>query len=232
MDTELRVQSVTGVDIELEIAGPGGRSYAFIIDLHIRFLAALALFSVAAFVGSRTSPAQPPASLLAPAGIVSAAIYFLYHPVLEVLMRGRTPGKRIAGVRIVTREGGVPGVGALLIRNLFRLIDCQPGVYLVGLAATLMTRQSVRIGDIAAGTLLVYDEPTDARRVRTLSSAAVDRLGIETAGLVTELLERWPSLEPARRDALARQLLAKAGQATDERPLRAQLEQLVEEPSS
>ena len=43
-------------------------------------------------------------------------------------MRGRTPGKRIAGVRLVTREGDIPGVGALLLRNVFRLLDSLPAL--------------------------------------------------------------------------------------------------------
>ena len=50
-------------------------------------------------------------------------------------MRGRTPGKRMAGVRIVARDGGAPSVGALLVRNVFRLIDSLPLLYGVGLVA-------------------------------------------------------------------------------------------------
>src|SRR5690606_18924459 len=88
----------------------------------------------------------------------ATAIYLLYHPVLEVAMRGRTPGKRIAGVRVVRRDGGVPGVGALLVRNVFRLVDSLPFLYCVGLTAAVLTEHSVRIGDMAAGTLLVYDD--------------------------------------------------------------------------
>src|SRR5690606_4225634 len=92
----------------------------------------------------------------------ATALYLLYHPVLEVLMRGRTPGKRMAGVRIVKRDGGVPGSVALLVRNIFRLIDFLPFFYFVGLVTTMLTRHCVRLGDIAAGTLLVYDEADPA----------------------------------------------------------------------
>ena len=61
------------------------------------------------------------------AGAVPATIiYFFYHPVLEVLMRGRTPGKRMTGLRVLTPEGLVPGTGALLTRNLFRIVDSMP----------------------------------------------------------------------------------------------------------
>ena len=81
----------------------------------------------------------------------SLALYFLYHPILEVLMKGRTPGKRIAGVRLVKRDGGVPGVGALLIRNVFRLIDSLPFAYCIGLATTI--RQQHRTYPARAPTL-------------------------------------------------------------------------------
>ena len=94
----------------------------------------------------------------------ASAIYFLYHIVLEVVMRGRTPGKRMAGIRVVAASGGAATAGALLLRNIFRLVDAMPFAYIVGLAFVLTTRRNVRIGDLAAGTVLVYDtvEPKPA----------------------------------------------------------------------
>ena len=53
----------------------------------------------------------------------ATAIYFLYHLVLEPLMAGRTPGKRMTGLRVLTPEGLVPTIGALITRNVFRIID-------------------------------------------------------------------------------------------------------------
>src|SRR5215470_17667061 len=90
MDSILRIPSVTGVDVELKIAGPGGRSYAFVIDWHIRFLAAVAWFVAALFAVAGELRLPRPEEL----GAVVAptiVIYFLYHPVLEVLLRGQTP---------------------------------------------------------------------------------------------------------------------------------------------
>ena len=140
----------------MALAGPGSRSYAFLIDWHIRVLAALLWIFVAIL-------ARPPSwSLSSPAiriAILPAlAIYFLYHPVVELLMRGQTPGKRRAGVRVVARGGGEPGFGAILIRNALRLIDALPLFYAVGLICTVVTDERVRIGDMAAGTRLVLCE--------------------------------------------------------------------------
>ena len=92
------------------------------------------------------------------AGLVPAtAIYFLYHLVLEPLMAGRTPGKRIAGLRVLTPEGLVPGTGALITRNVFRIIDSLPALYVVGLLFVIFSRRHVRLGDLAAGTVLALD---------------------------------------------------------------------------
>jgi len=235
MDGTLKIPSVTGIDVELRIAGPGGRSYAFVIDWHIRVLVALAWIIASAFVyfGSVNAfaslePSQSDFVLVI--GLPAAALYFLYHPVLEVLMRGRTPGKRMAGVRIVKRDGGVPGIGPLLVRNLFRLVDSLPFFYFLGLAATMLTKQSVRIGDIAAGTLLVYDDPDAGTFDDAPSSGGIERLGLERAELVRDLLGRWPELRPESRAALARRLLERQGPVPDELgddALRAKLEQLL-----
>ncbi|HEU4617094.1 MAG TPA: RDD family protein [Gammaproteobacteria bacterium] len=214
MEAVLQIPSITGVDVELKVAGPGARSYAFVIDWHIRVLAAIAwflaaMFAVAggvAFVPSTDSAYVP---FLYVAVLPSIAIYVLYHPVLEVVLHGQTPGKRMAGVRLVTAAGGTPGVGALLIRNIFRLIDCLPSVYAVGLLTTFLTKHAQRVGDIAAGTILVYDEKPSAAVLEELSGSAVAALGLEQAQVVRDLLSRWKELAPNARDRLARKLLAK-----------------------
>jgi hypothetical protein len=122
-------------------------------------------------------------------------------------MRGRTPGKRMAGVRLVTREGDIPGAGALVLRNLFRLIDSMPFIYLVGLITVVLTEQHVRIGDLAAGTLLVVDE--DSGAAAFASSAARSGLTPQAADLIQELLDRWPALDEQTRGTIARTLLAR-----------------------
>jgi len=235
MDGTLKIPSVTGIDVELRIAGPGGRSYAFVIDWHIRVLVALAWMIVGAFgyfgsIRSIQSLEASQSDFVLIVVVPAAALYLLYHPVLEVLMRGRTPGKRMAGVRIVKRDGGVPGIGPLLVRNLFRLVDSLPFFYLVGLAATLLTKQCVRIGDIAAGTLLVYDDAEAGTFDDAPSSRGIERLGLERAELVRDLLTRWPELREDARALLARRLLEReeaVPKDIGDDELRARLERLL-----
>jgi len=157
---ELVVSSVTGIDVVLPIAGPGVRSYAFLIDWHIRTILTVGWYVVAAVIYNRawniSAPLTPNAAWFVYVIAPPAAIYTLYHILLETLTRGATPGKRMAGIQIVTRTGNAPTAGALLARNVFRLIDSFPVAYAVGLVTTMLTRTHVRIGDLAAGTVLVY----------------------------------------------------------------------------
>ncbi len=194
----------------LRVAGPGTRAYAFIIDWHIRLLVALAWVALGWVIGRVLG--RNLNSILFPLAFVVPAvlIYFFYHPVLELLMRGRTPGKRMAGARIVTLEGSTPGAGALLMRNLFRLIDSLPVFYLVGLVCCMFTEQRVRIGDLVAGTVLVLDEAKATRSLGLLGVLAQSsRLDPDAAAFVQDLLERWTELGEGRGEALARGLLVK-----------------------
>jgi uncharacterized RDD family membrane protein YckC len=233
---ELAIDSVTGIDVSLPVAGAGARALAFLGDWHIRFVLALAWFAAAGFIYngrlSLTAPVGNEPSWIGAVVAPPLAIYFLYHPLLEIVMRGRTPGKRWAGVRIAARDGGVPGIGPLLVRNVFRLIDSMPLFYGVGLVLTVLTREHVRVGDMAAGTLLVYDGRNAALPVAAAGDARLDPVGLE---LAAELLERWPELTPAARVHLAQQLLTRhvAGivPESDEGALRAQLQQLLRAPA-
>jgi uncharacterized RDD family membrane protein YckC len=200
----------------LQVAGPGTRAYAFIIDWHIRLLVALAWVAFGWVIGRVLGP-NLNSILFPPVFIVPAVlIYFCYHPVLELLMRGRTPGKRMAGARIVTLEGATPGTGALLMRNLFRLIDSLPVFYLVGLVCCIFTAQRVRIGDLVAGTVLVLHDPKATRSLGLMGMLAQNsRLDPDTAALVQDLLERWKELGEGRGEALARELLARLDTGLD-----------------
>jgi uncharacterized RDD family membrane protein YckC len=211
---QVRIAGLTGIDLTLDIAGPGSRSYAYIIDWHIRLLLGLAWFlavslSLLALGHSLPSLRTLSRQFAMLTFLPALGIYVLYHPLLEIIMRGRTPGKRIAGVRIVTRNGGSPGVAALLIRNVLRLLDALPAFYLIGLICCCVTAQRVRIGDLVAGTLLVIDARGAAdslARVGTL--VAHSGLAPSVVELIHDLLERWQELTPQKRAALAATLLA------------------------
>jgi uncharacterized RDD family membrane protein YckC len=234
---ELTVGSATGIDVSLPVAGAGARAYAFLIDWCIRVLLALAWFSVAALIYNGGVSLAPPldgdarwfGAVLAP----PLAIYFLYHFLLELLTRGRTPGKRMAGVRVISRDGSPASIGALLIRNVFRLIDSLPLFYGVGLIAVIATPEHRRIGDVAAGTVLAYEAPVAALPVAAEFPAVCAHFDATAAELLAELLQRWPLLTSAARRGLALQLLSRQGvpidalSGADDASLHARLEALA-----
>jgi uncharacterized RDD family membrane protein YckC len=223
--SELAVDSVTGVDVALPVAGPGARSFAFLIDWTIRTILSAAWYVVAALLHngswSLEAPLVPDANWFVFVVAPPAAIYFLYHPAWEVTTRGLTPGKRTAGLQVVSRDGGAPGVGSLLTRNVFRLVDSFPVAYALGLVTTMFTRNSVRIGDLAAGTLLVY-----TRADATLARLSDQQLDARTAEVLSELLQRWSALDDTARRRIAAMILPESATATDDE-LRIQLENLM-----
>jgi hypothetical protein len=97
----LIVTSATGVDVELAIAGPGSRAYAFIIDWHIRLLLAVSWFASTSFLITRliNNQTKSPVATVLIMTLPATLIYFLYHPILELVMRGRAhrqPSRRNA----------------------------------------------------------------------------------------------------------------------------------------
>ena len=168
--TELTVPSATGVDARVVLAGPGARSFAFMLDWLIRTALSMTYLLVAALLilgNLRFDVDQDEETLWYLAGALPAtAIYFLYHLILEPLMSGRTPGKRMAGVRVLTPEGQVPTTGALITRNIFRIIDSMPVVYVVGLMFVFFGKRHLRLGDLAAGTLIAMERAPFLEKLR------------------------------------------------------------------
>ncbi len=209
MEENLVLHTADGIEVKLPIAGVGSRSFAFIIDWHIRLFLGVAWFAVAMKILAETEIGNASEAMNAIfwfAALPALMLYALYHPILEILMRGRTPGKRWAGVRIVSTNGQTPGSGALLIRNLFRLVDSLPALYLIGLGVAMATARQVRIGDLAAGTVLVYEERAAKLDVQA-EFRENSRIGPLDADWLQDLLDRWRALDKAKRRQLAKKFL-------------------------
>jgi len=121
-----------------------------------------------------------------------------YFSASEIFFSQRTPGKRAVHLRVVTREGGTPSVGSLLIRNLVRLADLVVGVPLIALDPL-----GRRLGDRLAGTLVVHDAEHPAMILRRIP----DGWGPSEIAVVESLLERSTEMEPARVENLSWRLL-------------------------
>jgi uncharacterized RDD family membrane protein YckC len=178
------------------VARLGSRVLAAVVDYLLLTLAMLAwLFGGIALAGSL--------GLRASWGIavVVVGLFLLdygYFALQEVLGHGRTLGKRLFGLRVVARDGAAASAGALLVRNLVRLLDLVFGVVLMALDPLAR-----RLGDRLAGTLVVHQR---SARGELVLGRLPSGWGAEEARLVESLLRRAPELEPGARMRLARRM--------------------------
>lgn len=149
LDTRYQVETPEGIDLPLRPAGLMVRALAFTIDLTLRGLILGSLFIVLAMLGKLG------------AGLGSLLIFgvsWWYMVLFEVLNQGRSPGKQWMGLRVVQDDGTPIGWSASLLRNLLRFVDLLPFGYFLGAISCLQHPGFKRLGDIAAGTLVIYRE--------------------------------------------------------------------------
>lgn len=89
------------------------------------------------------------------AGLLGLLVYLLYHPVIELLMHGDSPGKRMMHVQVITLQGTPPSARQVLVRNLWRAIEFLPFTYLWGCLAIMRSDENARSGDRLAETRVV-----------------------------------------------------------------------------
>jgi uncharacterized RDD family membrane protein YckC len=154
LDTLRTVEAPEGVRLSLRAAGPVARFLAWSIDGSIRGFAymGLAMALVSAF-------AEMGGALLV---LLLFAGEWGYPVLFEVLRDGQTPGKQVVGLRVVNDDGTPVDWTRSILRNLLLAADFLPGTCLAGLVSMLVSRDFRRLGDLAAGTLVVHVEPKDA----------------------------------------------------------------------
>jgi uncharacterized RDD family membrane protein YckC len=211
-EDRMTVETPEGVSVTVPLAGVGSRFVSAGIDWTIQILLALAAYVI--FLGF---------GVAGPAGsgffaISLLIIFFVYDVAFEVLAGGRTPGKRWTGLRVV-RAGGQPvGFVSSSIRNLLRLVDILPGVYLVGITSILVTKNNQRVGDLAADTIVAraprkkakgapaVAEPPAGPLPTALATWDVSGISPEELATVRAFLERRYTLDSGARKALARMM--------------------------
>ena len=169
MDTfdQLRIDTPEQVALELPIAGVGSRFLAIAVDTLVQAVAgilAIVLLSVALPALLRYFPATVAIGpVLGPALLVLFffCLYWGYFAFFEILWSGQTPGKRLAQIRVIKDSGSPIDPTAALIRNLLRAIDLLPAIYAAGVVCMIFDRNSRRIGDLVAGTVVVHDHAAE-----------------------------------------------------------------------
>lgn len=232
MTQSLDLTTPTGVSLNLPIAGAGSRSYAYIIDWHIRIVVALLwilgwtwVFSPQALGNLQESSRSSILWLIT----FPSLFYTLYHPVVEVIMNGNSPGKNIAKIACVTTEGQSPSIGQILLRNFMRIIDSLPFLYTVGTISVVMTKEHVRLGDMAANTRVISLAEDSDKALAKLNQIENANINHEDAEFIQQLLARWGALSKDKQRAMASNMLARYEISAEksQRKLRKQLEGLL-----
>lgn len=194
------------VPLHLETATAGSRMLAGMVDVIVIGIVLLGGAFAFGLFGDLTPVG---AWIVASAfGLFATSGYFL---LLEALWDGRTVGKRALGLRVVTTEGGPAPTSAVVARNLVRIVDLLPGVPLVGVVTMLATASDQRLGDLAAGTLVIREvdapaPPAAAAHPPPEWSRSLDLTSLTDADrrLIRSFLARRSELDVQARDRLVR----------------------------
>ncbi len=217
IDTVRTVETPEGIALELRPAGPVARGLAWVLDMGIRGAIYLALGTILAFFGK------------AGMGLLAILVFLLewFYPVLfEVLWEGRTPGKRALGLQVLMEDGRPEGWGPAMLRSLLMFVDFLPGFYGAGLVAMLCGKEARRIGDLAAGTVVVHASGRPSARLSAPSGVRPMvppvPLSLDEQRALAAFAERVPALTAERARELADLLEPLTGQQGAEGVLRLQ----------
>ncbi len=196
LDTRLRIETPEGIDLILRPASLVPRALAFTIDLAIRGLILGVMFVLLFTLGQFG---------MGLGAILMFLVTWWYMVLFEVLNQGRSPGKQIIGLRVVHDDGTPVGWGASLTRNLLRFADILPFGYTLGILSCLNSRGFKRLGDIAAGTLVIYRERPAERPPLAAAEPlrAPFAMSLEEQRALLDFAERQGGLSAARRAELA-----------------------------
>lgn len=196
LDNRHHVETPEGIDLLLRPAGVIPRALAFTLDLLIRGALLLVLGLLLSLLGNLGS------GLLL---IVLFLVNWWYMVLFEVLNQGRSPGKQMLGLRVVHDDGTPIGWAASLTRNLLRFVDILPFGYTLGIISCLNHPAFKRLGDIAAGTLVVYrDAPLSKPQLADAEPLpAPFPLSLDEQRAILGFAERGSQLSAARRAELA-----------------------------
>jgi uncharacterized RDD family membrane protein YckC len=211
------------VTLSYELAGAGSRLLAAVID-HLIVALAIAIVLLLALALRVTFPTSTAPAVLAAVALGGPLLLLMvYFAIFETTWGGQTPGKRAVGLRVMHEDGTPVTVLGAVIRNVIRLFDFLPYLYFIGGLVAFLHPQTRRLGDLAAGTVVVklrsgelpevaapalapssFPPPDDLQAL--VRAAAVQLTGEELAAF-RRFLSRRSELTPEVRQRLARQML-------------------------
>ncbi len=196
LDTTREIEVPEGVELSLAVAGVISRSLAFIIDLLIRWAAIAAIASFLGFMGNFGQ------------GLILIIAFLLewFYPVLfEVFNHGQTIGKRAMGIMVVNDDGTPIDWSSSIVRNLLRFADFLPAFFGFGVLSMLINKDFKRLGDLAAGTLVVHKSKITQATQKLEQEATAPKIPLTLAeqSAIISFAERSPKMSPSRVNELA-----------------------------
>jgi uncharacterized RDD family membrane protein YckC len=197
-DDTLQIDTPENVTFDYDVAGIGSRFLSALVDTLLMLLLQVIIFGTLFLVGVQLDNLfsdSAPAWLIAILSLVAFVFFWGYYIFFEILWNGQTPGKRWVGLRVIRLDGMPVTAAEVVIRNLVRLIDLMPTAYGVGVVTMFVNEKSRRLGDLAAGTVVVHD-----RSVNTLSELGRKSNSLETLQARVPVPEGFPLERLKERD--------------------------------
>lgn len=229
---KLTIETPEQTSLEYPLAGVGSRFLAVALDTLIQWGAGLVLFTVFIIVLPLGKFWEGTINWAVAVLILGMfLLMFGYFAIFEAIWNGQTPGKRLTRLRVIQDSGRPITVYQAILRNLLRIADYLPGMYLAGIISILVSKQNKRLGDFVAGTVVVHEKPfeqsqmtweTPQAETTSASQFNVSRLTTEELRLIESFLQRRDYLSAEVRGTLARQIAARIAEklalAPEERP--------------
>ena len=221
----LKVQTPEQVGFQFPLAGIGSRAIALLWDFLLRYffifvfvvgsLIAFEVFDTFALIRDWFSELTTwwIAILILIYGILELGYFILF----EALWNGQTPGKKIQKLRVIRTDGQPIGWPEAGIRNILRAVDLPGGIYPIGVIVMFLSAKGQRIGDYAAGTVVIMEQKADTPGIDTRKDVS-PRAGLidlqdyiahmteKQYRVVSTFLERRETMTPADRGQIARKL--------------------------
>lgn len=188
-DEFLNIDTPENVIFGYEIVGIGSRFLAALIDTTIIVIVQGIVFFAIGLL-TRGLDDQNASVLLAILGFVSFLLFWGYYIFYELTWNGRTPGKQVAGIRVIKSDGTPITLSEAIIRNLVRLVDFLPVGYGFGVVAMFIDGQSRRLGDMVAGTLVIRVQ--EDVTLDTLQKASAPPPMLRAPGAAESEAQSWP----------------------------------------
>jgi uncharacterized RDD family membrane protein YckC len=219
---KLTIETPEQTSLEFPLAGIGSRFLAVALDTLLQFAVYIVLGLIAALVASFSVAGNLGKQWgIAILIFIAFTIQFGYFALFETLWNGQTPGKRWTHLRVIQDSGRPINAYDATLRNLLRIVDSLPSLYAIGVVTMLISPENKRVGDYAAGTVVVHEKPLQgvgsiwsvaASPSQALPAIPSAQLSLDELQLVETFFERRMSLDPEVRRSMARQIAQRLGE--------------------